>query len=420
MQKQCIPIYRLLLLLGLVFCLNFKVASQIRHQLDLEKLDQRARIELPFTLENDFIILNVFLNNWLPLKFLLDTGAENTLIVDKSLTDYLNLNYTRKFEVTGADLDSVITAYLATGINLRISDRLLARNRTMLVLKKNYFHFERVVGIEIHGILGADFLSRFIMEIDYKRQLVILHEPADFKLSRKHLELPSRFIRNRPYVSIPLSVSGRKIVDNRLLLDTGAGLYLLLYSGENSKGELPERVISTTIAQGLGGAVKGNVGRVKSVTMANQEIGNVVTYFQQVDPEVVDSTQLLLREGVLGNSLLRRYNLVVDYVNKKVFVRPTSKTRKPITFDRSGLLISATGPQLTRFVITSVLPGSPAEEAGLKVGDRIKAINGTTTDLMSLSALIRKLEGKPGKRIRLKIRRYQETDMYEFRLRNLI
>lgn len=405
----------------LLFCGGIQEANAQKGRPDLEIIGRQDRIEIPFELINDFIVVNILMDNWLPLRFLVDTGAENSVIVDKNLSDFLKLNYQREFRVTGADRKKEMIAYLATGINFRLGNQLQAINRNMLVLAENYFHFERITGTPIHGILGADFLMRFVVEFDFKRQKLRLFEPRSYQPSKRQQALSAAFYRNRAYLDVPISVTGRQTDTRRLLLDTGAGLYVLLHSGLRPEDqELPQRIISTPIAHGLGGEVDGNVGRAKSVSLGEQSLDNVVTYFQQLDPDSIDSQQLLLREGLLGNSLLKRFHITIDYVREQVYLYPTARWKRKITFDRSGLLISATGPQLNRFVISGILPDSPASEAGLQVGDRIKSINGLNCDFLTLGQLLRKLEKKAGKKIKLQIRRVNKPMEVVFKLRDLI
>ncbi len=410
--------------IGILLSCAFSQLSPLHAQsgrLDMEILGKQDRVEIPFELINDFIVLDVLMDNWLPLRFLLDTGAENSVIVDKKLSDFLQLNYQREFRVTGADLKKEMVAYLATGVNFQLANKLLAINRNMLVLAENYFHFERITGTPIHGIIGADFLMRFVVEIDYKHQQLILYQPNDYKLSKRQQALAGVFVRNRPYIDLAVSVTGRTTDIKRLLLDTGAGLYVLLHTGlDTTDQDLPQRIISSPIARGLGGEVDGNVGRAKSITLGEQSLDEVVTYFQQLEPDMIDSSRQIMRDGIIGNSLLKRFNLTIDYVQEAVYIYPTRRWKRKISFDRSGLLISATGVKLNRFVVAGVLAGSPAAEAGVQVNDRIKKINGLGSDLITLDQVLRKLEKKPGKRIRLEIRRLEQTVQLSFHLRDLV
>ena len=407
---------------ALLLVLLVGTAELTAQRSDLKVLGRAKRIELPFTLENDFIVLSVVLNNVFPLRFIVDTGAENTVLLEKEITDLLAVDYRRKFEVQGSDLSTVLTAYLATGINLQLAGRLLARNRSMLVLEENYFDFERITGVEVQGILGADFLMRFTAEFDFRRRVLILHEPQKWKPSGRHRRVPADFVRNRAFLNLPVGVISPEPTNRRVLLDSGAGLTLLLHQFPDSVGrhlDLPQRTVPTFIANGLGGNLRGNVGRASRVTLAERELTDVVTYFQPVDSTEINATNR--RDGILGNRILRRFNVVVNYTGREVWMAPErGRWRQRFRYDRSGLSVVAGGPKLKSFTVANVIPGSPGDEAGLRVGDRIVAVNGTSTGFMTLSGLITKLQGKVGRTIKLRYKRLGDYRTVKIRLRELI
>lgn len=389
-------------------------------RLDLKVLGNARRIELPFDLENDFIVISVLLNNAFPLRFIVDTGAENTVILDKTVTDILDINYRRTFEIRGSDVETVLVAYLATGVNLRLANRLLARNRSVLVLEENYINFERITGTNINGILGADFLSRFVVEIDFKKQVIVLHDPGKFKPRRKHIAVPADFIRNRPYLQLPVGVTTNTPTARRLLLDSGAGLSLLMHTfPDTNRVDLPEQTIPAYIASGLGGTLEGSVGRSRVLELANRQLTNVVTYFQEIDTANADF--LNRREGILGNRVLKRFNVVIDYVRQEVYFRPEGRIwKRKFRYDRSGISVIAGGKALRKYSVSSVVPGSPADRAGVRVRDRIRAVNGVPIGLLTLEGIIKKLEGKVGRKIRLRVYRAGRIEEFEFRLEDLI
>ncbi|MEM9258648.1 MAG: PDZ domain-containing protein [Bacteroidota bacterium] len=390
-------------------------------RLDLKKLGRGQVIELPFELENDFIVIPVMLDNALPLRFIIDTGAENTIILEKKITDMLRVDYRRTFAVRGADVNTILTAYLATGIDLRLANVLLARNRSMLVLGENYFNFEKITGTNIQGILGADFLMRFIVEFDFRWRVIRLHEPDKYQPSNRHVEVPSTFIRHRPYLSLPIAINQAVPTPRRMLLDSGAGLTLLLHTFGDTlvASDLPVQTVPTYIANGLGGDLEGSVGRSNSIQLAGKELNEVITYFQPLD--TVGMTFLNKREGILGNRVMKRFNVVIDYVRHKVYFRPEgSAWKKKFRFDRSGLALIAEGKNLHTYNVANVIPNSPASEAGIQIGDRIVAVNGTSTTFWSLSSIIKKLKGKVGKQVKIRYERDGKYYKVRLTLRELI
>ena len=412
----CGPAHWLLLLLWAIGC-SWGMNAQ---RSDMKVLGRQRLIELPFALENDFIVVAVLLNNKIPLRFIVDTGAENTVLLDRKLTDALDITYRRTFEVRGADVTTKMTAHLATGVDLQLADRLLARNRTVLVLDENYFNFERITGTNIHGILGGDFLMRFVVELDFRRQVITLHDPSKFRRRRQYVEVPATFIRNRPYLNVPVGVLQDSVTVRKLLMDTGASLGLLIHTHpDQERQDLPAQTIPAHIASGLGGTMLGSVGRTRMVDFGDRRMDGVVTYFQEVD--TAEMKFLNRREGILGNRILKRFSVVIDYVGQRVYVRADGRqVRRKFTYDRSGLTVLAGGDNLRKFSIANVVPGSPADRAGLRVSDRLRAINGISTGLLSLENIVRKLEGKAGRRVRLRIYRAGRLYDYDFTLEDLI
>ncbi len=374
---------------------------------------------IPFVYENGFIVVEVVLNEIFPLRFIFDTGAEHTILTRREITDWLQVNYQRRFTIMGADLTAELTAYLATGISLKISN-LQTSNRSILVLEEDYFRIDEFAGLEIHGILGADIFRRYVVQINYRRQMITLHDPVDFDLPRsKFTELPMELNRNKPYLFAQTYIKGDTALPAKYLLDTGASLAVLLYTDSYPKLDLPERVVRGHLGIGLGGQLRGFVGRIQALDFGAVKMNDVVANYQEITP-LVDSVFLNNRNGLIGNEVLSRFNLIIDYIRSRCYVSPNRSFKKQFRYDRSGLLIAAGGANLNEFNIFDIVPGSPADEAGLLPGDRILRINGWPAPLVGLEGITRRLKKREGKRIKLIIERESEKLKMVFRLRKLI
>jgi len=134
------------------------------------------RIDIPFEYENNFIIVNVILNDLLPLRFIFDTGAEHTILTQRDFTDILQVQYGRRLPLMGSDLSVELYAFLAIGVKLNVGG-LIAPNRTILVLEEDYVNFKEFAGVDVHGIIGSDLFRRFVVRINYKQQIISLITP---------------------------------------------------------------------------------------------------------------------------------------------------------------------------------------------------------------------------------------------------
>ena len=77
----------------ILHCLIFitSIGSLPAQIVGLDLLGGRDYVHLPFKLEQGFIIVDVRLENIVPLKMIFDTGAENTILFDKEIAQILGI-----------------------------------------------------------------------------------------------------------------------------------------------------------------------------------------------------------------------------------------------------------------------------------------------------------------------------------------
>jgi predicted aspartyl protease len=385
---------------------------------DLRIDPNTKRVDIPFEYRNGFIVVNVTLNNVLPLKFILDTGAEHTIITERKVTDLLNLAYERRLTIMGADLSTELYAYLARGVSLQVG-QVAGLNRSILILEQDYIQFEAITGLQIHGILGSDFFRRFILKVDYQQRLVSLYDPQFFVRPEGFKKLDIEIYRNKPYLTAQVNFQKDTVRQLKFLIDTGASLPLLLETNTNPRLRLPEHVVPSQLGIGLGGHLEGYLGRVDALSFADLRFQQVITNFQDLSG-VLDSTITANRNGIIGNDILSRFTLIIDYFREDLYLRPNKKYDDEFKFDRSGMQIIASGEYLNTFIVFNVLPDSPAFHAGIKPGDEILSVNFLSTNFMTLGSLTAKFQKKEGKKMRLKIRRRTEKIKFFFRLEDII
>ncbi len=401
----------------LLFLSVFSLSSQ---GLDLRFSQNARKMDIPFEYENNLIIVRVILNNIFPLKFIFDTGAEHTILTKREVTDLLQIPYEKRFTIVGSDMQTELYAYLARGLNLK-TDNIEFLNRSILVLEDDYFQFEQFTGIDVQGILGADLFRRFIVQINYQKQVITLYDPRyyDGPPGDNYVELPLEMSRHKPYLYSCTHYQHDSTLTTKLLVDTGASLALLLYTDTHPDLRLPPTVIKSNIGMGIGGYLEGFLGRVERFDVGGFSFQGVVTNFQEIYP-IVDTTYMNDRNGILGNQILSRFVVVIDYVRGRLYLQPRVNYNEQFRFDRSGMVLAASGDRLNTFTVYRVVAGSPADTAGIREGDVIKSINGMGAGFYSLDDINRKLQGKVGKKIKLKIERAGETFRTSFRLRELI
>ena len=380
--------------------------------------DEKDIVEIPFKIHNNFMVVEVVINNSLPLKFIFDTGAEHTILSKNIFGIALGLNYDRAIRLIGADLNQELIAHVSSNVHLKVGNA-IAPKQDILILSDDYIQIDEYVGIEVHGILGADLIRNLVLKIDYKRHIIYLQRTSSFRApKRKWKEIPVSIEKNKPYIFAQATI-GDKNSTLKLLVDTGASLSLLLHTNTSPDINLPENIIQGSVGRGLGGILEGYIGRVNRLTLGGLFFNNIITNYQDVS-NVINLESISNRNGILGTALLSRFNIIIDYPKEKLYLLPHRRYNKGFKYDRSGLELIVSGKDLTTITVLSLISGSPAAEAGFKKGDEILAVNNIPTRFLNLKGVSKKLTKKVGKNIKIKLRRNGEIMTLRFKLRNLI
>ena len=377
------------------------------------------KVEIPFERQENFIIVRVLFENFLPLRFIVDTGAEHTILTKKELLGLLNIPYERKINIMGTDLRTPITAYIVRKVSLGLTN--LTFKKDIIVLEEDYLHFDRFAGLDVHGVLGAEAFKGYIVKFDFVKQIMTIYDPSVFKPfeHRKYDELPIQISRSKPYLTVKARIQSDSVVNLKLLIDTGASLSMLLHTYSTPGLVLPPQTIRGSIGMGFGGTIEGVVGRIRDVEIGSHRLILPVCNFQELI-QMSDSSFINGRNGLLGSEILSRFNMIIDFNREKLYVQPNRFFPIEFSYDRSGVTLIASGVDLKNFLVQDVLENSPAYEAGVRAGDEITKINGFPSRFFTLSAMNSRFQSKIGKTVRLTLRRNNETIKVKLKLRELI
>ena len=409
LRKSCLSVI-------LIFCHLYSVPAQMP---GVSMSRGAKKVEIPFERQGNFIIVNVIFGGLFPLRFIVDTGAEHTILTKKEIPNLLGLTYERTINLMGTDMKTQVIAHIIRKVKLQLNNVLFTKD--IIVLDDDYFQFDKFAGLDVHGVFGAEAFRGYIVKFDFSKQLITLFDPSVFKPTdhKNFEELPIEIIRSKPYLTTTAQIITDSVVPLKLLIDTGAGLSLLLHTYSTPGLKLPEKVIKGNIGTGLGGEVEGFVGRVKSLRMGNNKLVNPVSNFQELN-ELTDSVYLNGRNGLVGGEIMSRFNFIIDFNREKLYLQTNRYFKTKFEYDKSGILLIAGGENLNTFTVHEVLPNSPATEIGVQKGDELTHINIIPARFYGLGDINRKLQAKTGKVYRLTFLRNGQKIKLKLKLRDLI
>ncbi|HYG17815.1 MAG TPA: aspartyl protease family protein [Ohtaekwangia sp.] len=402
------------------FLLLFSACKTSAQNLGFSLAEGQKSVQIPIEVYNNLIVIPVVLNDALPLKFIIDTGVRTAILTQKTFTDILNLPYSRKYTIAGPGGVKLIDAYITTNVSLELPG-VTGRGHAMLVLGEDYLELRNYLGTDVHGILGYELFSRFIVEVNYEKKLLILKSPATFKKRRKFRTLPMTIEDTKPYVVLPITLRNGTTLNAKFLMDSGASHGVMLDPGSDSLITVPKDVVSSIIGRGLGGEIIGKVGRVEALDLADYHLEDVIVNFP--DPNsYMDTLKMssVFRNGSIGGEILSRFTVIFNFPKEEVYLKKNSAFKKNFHYNLSGITVKAKGSQLNVFEIREVREKSASAMEGLLPGDIILSINGLETKHLSLNIITGLLNSKPGKRIRIDVERNGQRLKKEFRLTDAI
>lgn len=244
--------------------------------------------------------------------------------------------------------------------------------------------------------------------------------PQKFKPTRKYVRIPIIVEDTKPYCIAELKINDSSSISAKLMIDTGASHGLFLDTESNSKIMVPFKNFDCILGKGLGGVIEGHLARINLLQLGKRSMSGVITSFPSRNSyyDTIKFMRSIYRNGSIGGEVLSRFDVVFDFPNEKMYLKPNSSFRKKFYYNMSGLSVKATGQRLNEFEISEVRKGSPGFLAGIVAGDKILKINDNLTEDMRLGEVEGYFNSKPGKKITLELKRDSEILTKEFRIVN--
>jgi predicted aspartyl protease len=402
-----------------IFCIAFLENSN-GQALGFAIADGKKRIDIPIQIQNNLVVVPVILNDVLPLKFIVDTGVRTAILTQKAFSDILQLPYSRKYSISGPGGEKLIDAYVTNNVSLSLPG-VTGKGHALLVLEEDYLELRNYLGTDVHGILGYELFSRFIVKIDYDKKIMTLILPDKFHPRKKFQELPMLVEDTKPFILTTLNISPSNSMTAKLLMDTGASHGLMLEPSSDERIRVPLTTVSTVIGRGLGGLITGKTGRIESLKLGEYTLDHILANFPDPNSymDTLKST-LTFRHGTVGGEILSRFTVIFNFPQGKMYLKKNSSFNKKFYFNLSGIDLKAKGSKLNVFEVSEVRRQSPADKVGIQQGDIVISVNGLFTKDMHLNEVNALLNTKPGKKIILGIERNRIRYVFDFRLENQI
>ena len=339
------------------------------------------------------------------LNFILDTGSGGISLDSTTCADFQLPIKPSDTTINGIGGMKKVSFLFNQTLNLH---GLQVKNLNFHV--NNYEVLTSVYGEKIDGIIGYSFLSRYIVTIDYDSLKISVYQPGKMRYPQGgHLLKPV-------FTSLPIqfmTVKDRIKLGYNFYIDTGAGLCVLLSDKfvKDSSLLLKKRKPVITGAEGIVGRLQMQLTVIKELKVGPYRFKNVPAYIYQDDYNVLNYP---FTAGLLGSEILRRFNIIINYPKREIHLLPNNKYLEVFDYSYTGFSFYAIDGLI---VVEDVIKNSPADLAGIKIGDEVIAVGNLFN--LNIQAYKQALQS-PNSKIKLILRRNENLITINFKTSSIL
>jgi hypothetical protein len=430
----------------LILPLNAQSKFVLRSDLKYQKIN--------FKLNSNLIIIPIEINGK-ELSFILDSGVSSTVLFNLMPSDSIELKNVEKIVLQGLGEGDNVEALLSKNNHFRMKN-IQNNNQNLYIIINAKIDLSAKLGETIHGILGYDLLKDFIVKIDYQKKQIHFYDPIKYtyKKCKKCEVFDLEFNKNKPYINANVSIfENQELFPVKLLIDSGGSDALWFFENTKSEIQCPPLNFIDYLGEGLSGSIYGKRSRINRFKIGNFE-------FKEPTASFPDSTSVAFvktfkdRNGSIGGKILKRFDVILDYPNKKLSLKKNRHFNEPFNYNMSGIDLVYHGQILVKekeattfkverddgyrargneiiisydysykfrpsYKINLIREGSPAFEVGLMKDDILVRINGEPAYKYKLEEIVYFFYHNENDKIKLEIERNGIPMKFEFRLRRM-
>ncbi|MGV0829768.1 aspartyl protease family protein [Empedobacter brevis] len=400
---------------------------------------------ISFEFIKNLVVIPLTLNGH-QMNFIIDSGLKETILFSQ-FDQTINKENLRQVTLRGLGKDVANTkGYYSSDNVMIIGKNYASKNMKIVVIQDENFNLFSRLGIDVHGIIGAEFFKNYPIRIDYFKHKITIYNSIHSvkKLAKYHVNELEINSENKPFTIIDF-IHDKTYAHQKMLIDIGNSDGLWLF--KNQIGNLPalQHSFSDELGKGFNGTINGERGTIVSVNLGKytfQQPLIAIPNFESIQFINVKND----RKGSLGNEILRRFTIVLDYPNNKFYYKPNRNFKDAFHYNRSGLTIihdqfewkkEGVGLTFDRkelneyntapskkinyqyvlkpvYKIETVRKKSNAEIAGVKPNDRLLKLNGKQVDKMSLNEVEIFMRNNEFQQISIKVLRNNQELEFKF------
>lgn len=326
---------------------------------------------IPFILDSH-VYIQAIMADTIPVSLIYDTGADR-LYLDK---DYMALSPFGKIplkkgnaKMGGAGNDGVQTIpIIIDPIKLKIGD--VMHNETITPI----INLREILGRHTDGMIGNNAVFNKPLIINYTDGYLLQVDALDDSIVAGYTKLPAKFNDNRIDIDLELVIDSLQTVKGAFWLDLGCGSTIILTNETLSKLNLTGKRTAACYYSNMGVGGDGTDVSFRAQSFKFLDELNDIVISAAYNTEGALSTRPHV--GIVGNEILRHYDLIIDAPNETVYARRNSDNSTDYQHSSKTHVGYVDRTDICDgWIVSSLYEDGIAKQAGFEIGDVIISIN---------------------------------------------
>ncbi|MDD3526804.1 MAG: retropepsin-like aspartic protease [Bacteroidales bacterium] len=316
-------IITIIVLIGLFSCNNANKG-------EMEQEPKDEKIELPedaisFSFLQEQIFVNIKVNDSVEGSFIFDTGS-NQLYLDSLFVANNNIvvHKTKKKKIRGVGKNTPLVS---------VSDNVKLEIDTI----SNIYHNVpitniRAMGMDVDGVFGTDFFSDLVLKINFDSSYFQIIKPTEFIVPNGYDTLNISLVENKTFIKCEVLIIDSLTVEGWTMLDLGSAHSItftsVIMDEYDFDGIIKSKVSYTHQNAGYGGASHSWFFRAANLKIGKFTINSPIMNYSTDKRGALSMWGIL---GLLGTKVMKRFDLIFDFPDKKLYLKPNSLFAEPFS-----------------------------------------------------------------------------------------
>ena len=281
--------------------------------------------KVPIEVDRGNIFITVTTGKSGPLRYVFDTGATNASI-DSAAAVRSGMDMSKKEIIQAAGHNSTENYVMVMGQSIKIGS-LELNNINPLI--NNFSGMTAATGMKLEGLIGYELLERYVTAINFDKKEMSFYKTIKDADTTGYTGIPFEFNKGVliPRFPVTIKLETGETFTGRAMFDSGGGFSVLVSTPFNKFHKLSEKLPNKVVKHSRG---ISNITNEENAVIAGLSFGGFSLGKMAIDLTINDKAEP--KDGYLGMigiDVINRFNVIFDYANKKIYMKPNKNYGAP-------------------------------------------------------------------------------------------